>query len=110
MNEDDCYNKCNDLVREEKTYQKLKPDLTNKFKKQFVSNLKDLIYIKVINHPLLQMKLYYPTVDQSRRFYGLPRIKNQYAHETNCRLHWNHLLPMCMISGDNFVSNIRKNM
>ena len=73
MNKDDCYEKCNELLRDEKTYQKLKSDPTNnKFKKEFVSNLKILKERKVINHAL-HMK-FYPTVDQPPRFYGLPKI------------------------------------
>ena len=34
MNKDDYYEKCNELLRDEKTNQKLKSDPTNKFKKE----------------------------------------------------------------------------
>ena len=44
MNKFDFYEKCNELLRDEKTCQKLKSDLTNKFKNEFVPNLKDLNY------------------------------------------------------------------
>ena len=72
MNKPDYYEKCNQLLSDGKTYQKLKTDPTNKFKKQFVSALKDLKDRKVIDYAL-NMKLY-PTVDQPPRFYGLPNI------------------------------------
>ena len=120
MNKNDYYEKCrpNEHLRDEKSYQKLKSDPTNKFKKEFVSNQKDLKDRKVMDHALgLHMKLY-PTVDQLPRFYGLPKIHKVYmpmrliisSIGTNLRfqsfttdqswyftLYWNHLLP---ISGD----------
>ena len=70
---DDYYDKCiMKVLRDEKTYQRLKSDPTNTFKKEFVSDLKDLKNRKVIHHPL-HMKLY-STVHQPNRFYGLPKI------------------------------------
>ena len=59
----------------------------------------------MIDHALY-MKVY-PTFDHPPRFYGLPKA-NKYAHETNCKLDWNHFLPMCMISGDSFISTSRE--
>ena len=50
MNKDDYYKKCNEHLRDEKTYQRLKSDSTNKFRKKFVSSLKDLKDRKVINN------------------------------------------------------------
>ena len=61
-----------ELLRDEKTYQKLKSDPSNEFKKEFLSNVKDMNDRIVINHALL-MKLY-PTVDQPPRFYDLPKL------------------------------------
>ena len=60
MNKDDYYEKCNQLLRDEKTYQKSDP--AYKFKKEYMSRLKDLKDRKVINHAL-HMKIS-PTVDQ----------------------------------------------
>ena len=64
--------KCNGLLKDEKTYLKLKSDPTNKFKKEFVSNLKGLKDRKVIDHAL-HMK-FYLMVDQPSKFYGLPKV------------------------------------
>ncbi len=50
MNKPDYYEKCYILLRDEKTYQKLKSDRTQKFLKQFVSALKDLKDRKVIDY------------------------------------------------------------
>ena len=58
---------------------------------------------KVIDDAL-DMKLY-PTVDHLQAFMA---YLSQYAHESYCKLHWNHLLPMCTVSGDSFISTSRK--
>ena len=71
MNKNDCYEKCNKHLKDEKTYQKLKSDPTNKFKKEFVSNLKDPKDRRVIDNSL-HMKLY-PTVDKPPKFYAYLR-------------------------------------
>ena len=70
MNKDDYYEKCNELLKYEKTYQKLESDLIDKVKKEFLSNLKDLKDRKVIDHAL-HMKLN-PMVTSLRVFFGLP--------------------------------------
>ena len=72
MNKNDYYKKCNDLLRAKKPYQKLKSDPAHKFRKEIVSNLKDMKDRKMIYHAL-HMKLYL-TVDQPPRFYGLPKV------------------------------------
>ena len=51
----------------------VKSDPTNKFKKEFIPDLKDLNDRKVIDHASHIMKIY-PTVDQPLRFYELPKI------------------------------------
>ena len=56
---------------DEKTYKKLKRDPTRKFG-ELVSILKDCKERRVIT-PDLHEKLC-PTVDQSPRFYGLPKV------------------------------------
>jgi hypothetical protein len=64
--------KCQDLLKDEKTYVKLKVDPTNKYKKDLVSILKDL-KDRDVTTPALHKKLY-PTCDQPPRFYGLPKV------------------------------------
>ena len=72
MNKKEYENKCKQLLGDEKTYKRLKGDLTRKFKGEIVSILKDFKERKVIT-PELHKKLY-PTVDQPPRFYGLPKV------------------------------------
>ena len=64
------------------TFEKLKSDPTNNFKKEFVRNLKDLKDRKVINYYVLHMKLY-PSVDQSPRFYGSPKTPEEELRSYN---------------------------
>ena len=60
---------CKDLLNDEKTYKKLKSDPTQKYKKQFVECLGDLLKKNITKE--LHRKLY-PTCDSPPRFYGLP--------------------------------------
>ena len=72
MNKKEYEEKCQRLLEDSKTYQKLKGDPTQKFKKELVSVLKDLKE-RGVTPPALHKKLY-PTVDQPPRFYGLPKV------------------------------------
>jgi hypothetical protein len=72
MNKEDYLSKCKDLLKDEKTYTKLKKDPTVKFKQEIVDALIDLKNRKVIS-PKLHKDLY-PTEDQPPRFYGLPKV------------------------------------
>ena len=72
MNKNDYYEKYNKLLRDEKTYPQMKSDPIKKFKKEFVSNLRDLK--DKIDQPCITYETLYPTVDQTSRCYGLPKI------------------------------------
>ena len=72
MNTEEYYQKCEALLSDSKTYKKLKGDPTAKFKRQFVTALKDLKDRKVISWEF--HKKLYPTTDQPPRFYGLPKV------------------------------------
>ena len=61
MNKKEYEEKCQQLLEDSKTYQKLKGDPTQKFKKELVSVLKDLKE-RGVTPPALHKKLY-PTVD-----------------------------------------------
>ena len=70
--------KCNLLLKDEKTYQKMKGDPTRKYKDRFVEVLQDLKDREVIDK--FPYKKLYPTVDQPPRFYDLPKVhKCQHA-------------------------------
>ena len=71
MKKEDYLEKCNNLLKDEKTYLKLKRDPTSKYRDKFVDVLQDLKETGVIDKDLY--KKLYPTTDQSPRFYGLPK-------------------------------------
>ena len=75
MKKEEYKEKCRLLLEDSKTYQKLPSDPTARYKKQFISALKDLKDRKVIP-PALHKRLY-PTTDQPPRFYGLPKVHKQ---------------------------------
>ena len=54
LNKDDYLEKCQDLLKDDKTYTKLKRDPTAKFKQEFVDALMDLKARKVITPPVAQ--------------------------------------------------------
>ena len=64
--------KCHVLLKDGKTYRKLKSDPTNKYRKELVEKLKELKDKNKISLDLYR-KLY-PTMDQPPRFYGLPKV------------------------------------
>ena len=68
MKKEDYLEKCNNLLKDERTYLKLKTDLTSKYKDKFVEALQDLKEKGVIDMGLY--KKLYPTMDQPPRFYG----------------------------------------
>ena len=72
MNKSEYEEKCEQLLKEEKTYKKLKGDPTRKYKMELGNVLKELKDSKKLT-PGLHKKLY-PTVDQPPRFYGLPKV------------------------------------
>ena len=72
MNRSEYEKKVNNLLSDEKTYQKLKKDPTKKFKDELVKELKTLKDREVISFDL--HRRLYPTVDQPPRFYGLPKV------------------------------------
>ena len=72
MNKKEYNEKCQHLLGDGKTYQKLKGDPARKFKVEIVSILKEFKEREVISSEL--HKKLYPTVDQPPRFYGLPKV------------------------------------
>ena len=72
MNKSEYEEKCEQLLKDEKTYKKLKGDPIRKYKMELGNVLKDLKGSKKIT-PVLYKKLY-PTADQPPRFYGLPKV------------------------------------
>ena len=72
MNKSEYEEKCEQLLKDEKTYKKLKGDPTRKYKTELGNVLKELKDSKKIT-PVLHKKLY-PTVDQPSRFYGLLKV------------------------------------
>ena len=69
---EDYLEKYNNLLKEERTYMKLKRDPTSKYKDKFVEALQDLKERGVIDKGLY--KKLYPTTDQPPQFYGLPKV------------------------------------
>ena len=66
------YEKCEQLLKDEKTYKKLKGDPTTKYKTELGNILKNLKDSKTIT-PVLPNKQY-PNVDQTPWFYCLPKV------------------------------------
>ena len=62
MKKEECLEKCNNLLKDEKIYMKLKRGPTNKYIDTFVDALHDLKEAGVINKSL--NKKLYPTTDQ----------------------------------------------
>ena len=72
MNKSEYEEMCEQLLKDEKTYIKLKGDPTRKYKTELGNVLKDFKDSKKIA-PVLHKKLY-PTVDQPPCFYCLPKV------------------------------------
>ena len=72
MNKMDYIKNCNDLLKDTKTYKKLKRDPTSGYKDEFIAVMADLKEQKVISSTL--HKALYPTTDHLPWFYGLPKI------------------------------------
>ena len=64
--------RCNNLLKDETTYLKLKRDPTSKYRDKFVDTLHDFKERVVIDKGL--HKKLYRTTDQPPRFYGLPKV------------------------------------
>ena len=92
IKKEDYLEKCTSLLKDERTYLKMKRDPTSKYKETFVEALQDLKERGVIDKGLY--KKLYPTMDQPSQFYGLPKVHraDTNAALTNCELNWNHLL------------------
>ena len=72
MKKEEYLEKCNNLLKDEKTYLKLKRDPASKYRDKFVDAIEDLKERGVIDKGLY--KKLYPTTDQPLRFYGLPKV------------------------------------
>ena len=72
MNKSEHEEKCEQLLKDQKVYKKMKGTPTRKYKMELGNILKDLKDSKKII-PVLHKKLY-PTVDQPPRFYGFWKV------------------------------------
>ena len=72
MKTEDYLEKYNELLKDAKTYLKLKRNPTSKYNDIFVDALQDLKERAVIDKGVY--KKLYPTMDQPPRFYGLPKV------------------------------------
>ena len=90
MNKSEYEEKCEHLLKDEKTCKKLSCDPTRKYKMELGNVLKDLKDSKKIA-PVLHKKQY-PTVEQPPRFYGLLKVHKKTPLASYCKLHRNYNL------------------
>ena len=75
LNTIDYQTKCMDLLKDEKTYIKLKKDPTKEYKQKFAKVLKQLLDTHAIDKKT--HKFVYPTTESPPRFYGLPKVHKE---------------------------------